>query len=79
MSMTDKKAVEAYDFGNLHFEIWCKESAHVYYLIWLKAGYMPEVQAYASAASARRAMYKVAWDFSPARRETLPRKDCAVL
>lgn len=74
MMRDDKCCLECYDVGNYHYEIWADKSVHVYYLIWLRPGLVPAVQKYATAASARRAMYKLAWDFSS--RKALPRREC---
>lgn len=61
----NEKLIDCYDLGDLHFEIWLRPSSRVYELIFTISGIgTPTVQRYASAASARRAMYKFAWDFA---------------
>lgn len=59
-----KDLIECYDVDDLHFELWLRPS-RVFELVFAVSGTdTPIVQRYASAASARRAMYKFAWDFS---------------
>lgn len=77
--LESRECVECHDVGDLHIEIWRRKCPKVFYLYFAVQDGTPVMQTYTTVASARRAMYKIAWDFSPAKRETLPRSNFAVL
>lgn len=56
-----KRCIDSYNVDDWHYEIW--DCDRTFSLVFSREGYLPEVRRFASAASARRAMYKIAWDF----------------
>ena len=71
--LTPKECVECYDLGDMHFEIWERSCPRSFGLLFDVQGIDPPLyRRFSTVASARRAMYKLAWDFS-LKKEALPR------
>lgn len=64
--------IECYQLREVRFELWRDKAAKPFVLLYSVDDGDFCTERYSSAASARRAMYKLAWDFSP-KREVLPR------